>query len=217
MVCRFGANIQRDDNMSEEEKKYYNHPTSTVEEGADIGRNTRIWHYAHVREKAVIGDGCNLGKDVYIDTDVEIGNNVKIQNGVSVYQGVKVGDNVFLGPHMTFTNDSYPRAEGNWEIVDTMVEDGVSIGAHATILSGITLGKYCMVGAGAVVTKDVPAYALVYGNPAVVRGFICSCGKKLQDSDEVYQDMSKVLFRCPECKEELKIKKEVYDRYKEEK
>jgi len=140
---------------------YFKHESAFVEEGTEIGEGTNIWHYAHVREKAKLGENCNIGKDVYVDTEVEIGNNVKIQNGVSVYQGVKVGDNVFLGPHMTFTNDVYPRAEGEWNVEKTFVEDGVSIGAHATILSGITLGKYCMVGAGAVVTKDVPEHTLV--------------------------------------------------------
>ena len=189
---------------------YFKHESAFVEEGTEIGEGTNIWHYAHVREKAKLGENCNIGKDVYVDTEVEIGNNVKIQNGVSVYQGVKVGDNVFLGPHMTFTNDVYPRAEGEWNVEKTFVEDGVSIGAHATILSGITLGKYCMVGAGAVVTKDVPEHTLVYGNPAVVKGFVCSCGEKLGEKDIAYQGKEKVLFECSECGGEVEIGREVY-------
>jgi len=192
------------------EKGYDAHETSTVEDNVKVGEETNIWHYAHVREKAKIGKNCNLGKDVYIDTEVEIGDNVKIQNGVSVYQGVTVGDDVFLGPHMTFTNDIYPRAEGEWNIEETFVEDGVSIGAHATILSGITLGKYCMVGAGAVVTKDVHPHTLVYGNPAVVKGFVCSCGRKFGEGDISFQGKEEVVFECSDCGEKIEIKREVY-------
>ena len=195
--------------MSEE---YFKHESAFVEEGTEIGEGTNIWHLAHVREGVKIGKDCNLGKDVYVGTDVEIGNNVKIQNGVSVYQGVTVGDDVFLGPHMTFTNDVYPRAEGEWDIEETLVEDGVSIGAHATILSGITLGKYSMIGAGAVVTKDVPEHTLVYGNPAVIKGFVCSCGKKLGEKEITYQGEEKVLFECSECGGEVKIDREVYSK-----
>lgn len=135
---------------------------------------------------------------------------MKIQNGVSVYQGVTIGDDVLLGPHMTFTNDVYPRAEGEPEIEKTEVKDGVSIGAHATVLSGITLGEYCMIGAGAVVTKDVSPNTIVYGNPAEVEGFICSCGEKLGESDKSFQDMDKVLFECSTCGEEVEIDREVY-------
>lgn len=193
--------------MSED---YFKHESAFVEDDVDIGEGTNIWHLAHVREGARIGSDCNLGKDVYVGSGVEIGNNVKIQNGVSVYQGVSVGDDVFLGPHMTFTNDVYPRAEGEWDIEETFVEDGVSIGAHATILSGITLGEYCMIGAGAVVTKDVPAHTLVYGNPAVVKGFVCSCGEKLGEKDISYQGKEKVLFECSECGGEVEIDREVY-------
>jgi len=189
---------------------YHEHPSAFVEDDTKIGEGTKIWHLVQVREGAIIGENCNLGRDVYIGVDVEIGNKVRIQNGVSVYRGVTLGDNVFLGPHMTFTNYVYPRPEGEWDIVETFVEDGVSIGAHATILPGITLGKYCMVGAGAVVTKDVPAHALVYGNPAVVKGFVCYCGKALRESEKSFEDMEKVEFECSRCGEGLKIEREVY-------
>jgi len=193
--------------MSED---YYKHESAFVEDDVEIGKDTNIWHLVHVRKGAKIGKDCNLGKDVYVGVDVEIGDNVKIQNGVSVYQGVTVGDDVFLGPHMTFTNDVYPRAEGEWNIEETFVEDGVSIGAHATILSGITLGKYCMVGAGAVVTKDVPAHTLVFGNPAKIRGFVCYCSEKFKDSNKKFEDPEQVIFECPECGKEVEIDREIY-------
>lgn len=196
-------------------EKYEIHPSAFVEDDTEIGEGTDIWHHAHVREGARLGKNCNLGKDVYVGLGVEIGDNVKVQNSVSVYRGVKIGDNVLLGPHMTFTNDVYPRAEGEWEVEETFVEDGVSIGAHATILSGITLGEYCMVGAGAVVTKDVPPHTIVFGNPAKVQGFICSCGYKLGEADKTYQDMDEVLFECPECGEEVEIDREIYQEKEE--
>ncbi len=198
-------------NMVEEEG-YFVHETSTIEDDVKIGEGTKIWHYAHIREKARIGQGCTLCTNVYVDKGVEIGDNVNIQNGVSVYQGVTVGDDVLLGPHMTFTNDVYPRAEGEWNIEETEVKKGVSIGAHATILSGLVLNEYCMVGAGAVVTKDIPANTIVYGNPAVVKGFVCDCGKKFESAEKVFEDMDKVIFRCSECDEEVKVDRRVYKR-----
>ncbi len=180
------------------------HPSAIVDEGAKIGEGTRIWHFAHIRGSAKVGAGCNIGKDVYIDADVTIGNNVKIQNGVSVYHGVTIEDDVFCGPHMTFTNDMHPRAfSDSWETVDTLVKKGASIGANATILCGIVLGEYCMVGSGAVVTKDVPAYGLMVGNPARLVGFVCKCGKPV--TEETGRDSTTVTLRCPECKEEVRI------------
>jgi len=191
------------------EKKYFVHPTAVVEEGAEIGEGTRIWHFVHVRSGAKIGRNCNIGKDVYIDVGVEIGNNVKIQNGVSVYRGVKIEDDVFLGPHMTFTNDLYPRSFAkDWKLVPTLVKKGASIGANATIICGVTIGEYAMVGAGAVVTKDVPPHGLVYGNPAKLRGFVCYCGRKLIEIIE--ETPEKIRFRCSYCKSEVEIKREDY-------
>ncbi|MEM1547037.1 MAG: acyltransferase, partial [Candidatus Methanomethylicia archaeon] len=141
---------------------YFIHPTAVIEEDVTIGEGSKIWHFVHVRRGAKIGRNCNIGKDVFIDVDVEIGNNVKIQNGVSIYRGVKIEDDVFLGPHMTFTNDLYPRAyNNNWRIIPTIVKKGASIGANATILCGVTIGRYAMVGAGAVVTENVPDFGLV--------------------------------------------------------
>lgn len=174
------------------------HPLAVVDEGAKIGDGTRIWHFAHIRGTATIGNGCNIGKDVYIDADVVIGNNVKIQNGVSVYQGVTIEDDVFCGPHMTFTNDLYPRAFGElFEVSKTLVKKGASIGANATIVCNVTLGEYCMVGSGAVVTRDVPAYALVSGNPARFKGYVCGCGQPLKPK---ISKKEKPVFRtCSKC------------------
>jgi acetyltransferase-like isoleucine patch superfamily enzyme len=149
------------------------HETAIVED-AKVGEGTKIWHFVHVRKGAKIGKNCNIGKGVYIDTKVEVGDNCKIQNFASVYQGVKLGNNVFVGPHVCFTNDVYPRADiwSEEKLEKTFVEDGASISANATIIAGITIGKYAMVGAGAVVTKDVPDFALVVGNPAKVVGTV---------------------------------------------
>ena len=182
-----------------EKMNYYVHPTAEVSDKAKIGDGTRIWHQAQVREFAEIGKNCNLGKGVYIDTKVKIGNNVKIQNYVSVYHGVTVEDDVFIGPSVTFTNDKNPRS-WLWDesrLCYTNVKKGASIGANATIVCGITIGEYAMVGAGAVVTKDVPPHGLVVGNPAKLIGFVCECGEKLDEN-----------FRCPVCgKEYPELKK----------
>ncbi len=187
---------------------YFIHSTAIVEEGAEIGEGTRIWHFAHVRSGAKIGRNCNIGKGVYIDAGVEIGDRVKIQNFVSVYRGVKVEDDVFLGPHATLTNDLYPRSfNEDWEVVPTLIKKGASIGANATIVCGVTIGEYAMVGAGAVVTKDVPPHALVYGNPARVRGFVCYCGRPLDLSKPVKEDEEVVAFRCGHCGKEVRIPK----------
>ena len=155
---------------------------SAIVENAEIGDGTNIWHFVHVRDGAKIGKNCNIGKSVYIDTNVMIGNNCKIQNFASIYQGVTLGNNVFVGPHVCFTNDVYPRAF-LWDenrLEKTLVKDGASIGANATILAGITIGEYAMVGAGAVVTKDVPDYSLVLGNPAKVVGKVDKDGNIIE-------------------------------------
>ena len=175
------------------------HPTATVEEGADIGEDTKIWHYVHVRTDSRIGKNCIVGKSAFIDTKVKIGDNCKIENFASIYQGVEIGNGVFVGPHVCFTNDMYPRAANkDWKIVNTVVEDGVSIGANATILCGITIGKCSMVAAGSVVTKDVPPNALVVGNPAKVVDRVCECGlpgscslKKEYEKEGICRDCGK--------------------------
>ncbi|HJH25355.1 MAG TPA: N-acetyltransferase [Methanophagales archaeon] len=179
----------------------FKHPTAIVESG-EIGEGTKIWHFVHVREKAKIGKNCIIGKDAYIDTEVVIGDNVKIQNFVSVYRGVTIEDDVFVGPGVTFTNDLYPRAFiwGDDKIGYTMVKRGASIGAHAIIICGVTIGEYAMVGAGSVVTKDVLPFGLVYGNPARLAGFVCSCGRKL--SKIIREDDEKLVYAC-ECGKEV--------------
>lgn len=153
------------------------HDSAIVEAGAEIGDDTRIWHHSHVRSGAVIGGDTSLGKNVYIDAGVTIGNRVKVQNNVSVYQGVTVADDVFLGPSCVFTNDRYPRAMGTWDVVATKVAQGASVGANATIVCGVTLGEWCAIGAGAVVTHDVLPHQLVLGNPARPSGWVCKCGR----------------------------------------
>ena len=161
---------------------YFVHESSYVDEGAQIGADTKIWHFCHVMPRAKIGKKCNIGQNVLISSDVIIGNNVKIQNNVSLYTGVIIEDDVFLGPSMVFTNVINPRSHVSRkdEYKTTLVRKGASIGANATIVCGITLGGYSFVGAGAVVTKDVPDYALVYGSPARVHGWICQCGEQLK-------------------------------------
>ena len=147
--------------------EYFVHNTAEVNEKAKIGKNTKIWNLAQVRENAEIGENCIISKNVYIDENVRIGNNCKIQNNVNVYHGVTIEDDVFCGPSMTFTNDLFPRAfNKDWKITNTVVKRGASIGASATIVCGVTIGEYAMVGAGSVVTKDVEPYTLVAGNPA---------------------------------------------------
>ena len=165
---------------------YFVHESSYVDDGAEIGAGTKIWHFCHVMPRARIGERCNIGQNVLVSSDVAVGNNVKIQNNVSLYTGVIVEDDVFLGPSMVFTNVINPRShiDRKEEFKKTLVQKGASIGANATIVCGITLGRYCFVGAGAVVTRDVPDYALVYGSPARVHGWICQCGEQLKFEGE---------------------------------
>jgi UDP-2-acetamido-3-amino-2,3-dideoxy-glucuronate N-acetyltransferase len=160
---------------------YFVHESSYVDEGAEIGAGAKIWHFCHIMPRAKIGERCNIGQNVLVAPDVVIGNDVKIQNNVSLYTGVIVEDDVFLGPSMVFTNVVNPRSHVSRkdEYKTTLVRKGATIGANATIVCGITLGRYCFVGAGAVVTRDVPDYALVHGSPARVRGWMCQCGEQL--------------------------------------
>lgn len=165
------------------DKSIFIHPSANVSDKAIIGRGTNIWINSQIRENANIGSNCNIGKDTYIDFDVRIGDRVKIQNGVSVYHGVMISDDVFVGPNVTFTNDYYPRAFNNeWQLRETKINEGASIGANATIVCGSILGEYCMVGAGSVVTKSVEPYTLVVGNPAKKIGKVCRCGERVDSS-----------------------------------
>jgi UDP-2-acetamido-3-amino-2,3-dideoxy-glucuronate N-acetyltransferase len=161
--------------------KVFIHQSSYVDEGAVVGAGTKIWHFCHVMPSAKIGKNCILGQNVFVGAGVIIGNGVKIQNNVSVYSGVIIEDEVFLGPSMVFTNVINPRSqvERKDEFQTTRVKRGTTVGANATILCGVTLGEYAFVGAGAVVTHDVPAYGLVYGSPARLHGWMCACGERL--------------------------------------
>lgn len=159
---------------------YSVHETAIVDAGAVIGAGTRIWHWAHVSSRAVIGESCSLGQNVFVG-NVVIGNRVKIQNNVSIFDGVTLEDDVFCGPSMVFTNVINPRSHivRKNEYRNTLVKRGTTLGANATIVCGHTIGQYAMVGAGAVVTKDIPDFALVVGNPARQRGWVCKCGVTL--------------------------------------
>jgi len=179
------------------------HPTADVSSEAVIGPGTRIWHQAQVRERACLGANCIVGKGAYVDFDVSIGDNVKIQNGVYVYHGVTVEDGVFLGPGVILTNDKLPRAinpdgalksDADWEVSSTLIERGASIGAGAVILPGVTVGEFAMVGAGSVVTRDVPAHGLAYGNPACLHGYVCRCGRPLNELEDNQ-------WKCEVCNE----------------
>jgi UDP-2-acetamido-3-amino-2,3-dideoxy-glucuronate N-acetyltransferase len=160
---------------------FFVQPTSFVDEGASIGAGTKIWHFSHIMPRTKIGAECNIGQNVVIGPDVTVGRGCKIQNNVSIYKGVTLEDEVFCGPSMVFTNVVNPRAAIRRmdEARPTLVRRGASLGANCTIVCGVTIGRFAFVGAGAVVTKDVPDHALVYGNPAKVRGWVCACGEKL--------------------------------------
>jgi UDP-2-acetamido-3-amino-2,3-dideoxy-glucuronate N-acetyltransferase len=159
----------------------YIHPTAVIDGGAVVGAGTRIWHFCHLMRGAVVGDNCILGQNVYVDNNVQVGNGVKIQNNVSLFNGVSLADDVFIGPSVVFTNVINPRAfvERKEEFRPTAVGHGASIGANATIICGVSIGEYAFIGAGAVVTKDIPPHALVTGNPARVRGWVSRTGYKL--------------------------------------
>lgn len=164
------------------ENKFFAHPTAVIDQGCEIGSGVKIWHFSHVMPNSVIGDNCNLGQNVVVSPGVILGKNVKVQNNVSIYEGVICEDDVFLGPSMVFTNVINPRSAiiRKHEYKKTIVKRGASIGANATIVCGNNIGEYSFIGAGAVVTKEVPPYALVIGNPARQTGWVSEYGVKLQ-------------------------------------
>lgn len=184
-------------------ENFFAHETAVIDEGCKIGKGCRIWHFSHVMSGAVLGEGCNLGQNVLVSTDVVLGNNVKVQNNVSIYTGVICEDDVFLGPSMVFTNIVNPRSGviRKDQYVKTLVQKGATIGANATIICGNTLEAYCFIGAGAVVTRDVPSYALVVGNPGKQVGWMSEFGHRLR-----FDDNNRAT--CPESGETYELKNE---------
>ncbi|MDQ5816280.1 MAG: N-acetyltransferase [Actinomycetota bacterium] len=180
--------------LDRSQKGYFAHPTAVIEEGARIGSGTKVWHQCHLREGSSVGASCILGFAVYVDAEVVVGDRCKIQNHVSLYRGVVLEEEVFVGPSVVFTNDMYPRASStDWEVIPTRVGRGASLGANSTIVCGLTIGAHSMVGAGSVVTRDVPAHALVMGSPARVGGWVCTCGMLLARAGE------SLPATCPRC------------------
>jgi UDP-2-acetamido-3-amino-2,3-dideoxy-glucuronate N-acetyltransferase len=181
---------------------YTAHPTAVIDEGCEIGEGTKIWHFSHIMSNCKIGKNCNLGQNVVVSPEVVLGTNVKVQNNVSIYTGVTCEDDVFLGPSMVFTNVANPRSAVNrrGQYAKTLVKKGASIGANATIVCGNNIGRYAFIGAGAVVTKEVPDYALVIGNPARQTGWMSEYGHKLKF------DASGIAV-CDESKEKYKLEK----------
>lgn len=179
--------------------EYFAHETAVIDEGCQIGKGTKIWHFSHVMPDSKIGENCNLGQNVVVSPQVVLGNNVKVQNNVSIYTGVICEDDVFLGPSMVFTNVINPRSAivRRDQYKETLVKRGASVGANATIICGNTIGEYALIGAGAVITKDIPAYALVVGNPAQQIGWVSEYGHRL--------DFSKEIAVCPESQEKYKF------------
>jgi UDP-2-acetamido-3-amino-2,3-dideoxy-glucuronate N-acetyltransferase len=192
------------------------HPTADVSDDAEIGRGTRIWHQVQVREGAVIGSECILGKGAYIDLNVRIGDRCKLQNSVFVFHGFNLEDGVFLGPGVMLLNDKHPRAinadgslksDSDWTASEGTVRHGASIGGGAVVLPGVSIGRFALVGSGAVVTRGVPDHGVVVGNPARLRGFACVCGKPLK---HLASQPDGILMRCDDCGTEVLISADVY-------
>ena len=191
------------------------HESAQVSPKAKIGNNVKIWNWVQIRENAEIGENSIISKGVYIDFGVKIGKNVKIQNNTSVYHGVCIEDGVFIGPHVCFTNDKYPRAinadgslkgADDWQISETLVGRGGSIGANSTILPGVVIGRFAMVGSGTIVTEDVPDNGLVLGTPGRLVGYVCDCGYRLpKEKDEEHV----AVYKCSRCGRSIKVRKEL--------
>jgi UDP-2-acetamido-3-amino-2,3-dideoxy-glucuronate N-acetyltransferase len=188
----------------------YVDPTAIIDNNVSVGSGTKVWHFVHIMEGTKIGKKCIIADYVYVGREVKIGNNVKLENRATIYEGVTIEDKVFVGPHVTFTNDPYPRSfNKEWEIVPTHVKIGSSLGARTVVVCGVTIGKYAVIGAGSVVTENIPDHALAYGNPARIRGFVCRCGRKLETVKKKKDD---VTMKCPVCKEKYDILAENYRR-----
>lgn len=176
--------------VASEARQPFIHETAVVEEASQIGQRSQVWHHAHVRTGAIVGDDCVIGKNVFIDAGVRMGRGCKIQNNVSLYKGVELEDEVFVGPSAVFTNDRVPRASSDWEISSTVVRRGASIGANSTLVAGCEIGEWALVAAGAVVVKAVRPHQMVAGNPARPIGWLCRCGKTKADVDAPSLDCS---------------------------
>lgn len=197
-------------------RDYFVHPTAIVEERVEIGEGTKIWHFAQVRQGTKIGKNCIVANSVFIDENSQIGHNCKIQNHAIIYHQAIIADGVFIGPNVCFTNDKYPRAVNpngalksadDWEASTIRIGEGAAIGGHSVIVPGVTVGAWAASGAGAVVTKDVPDFALVYGSPARIRGFVGKCGRRVIKI--IKKTAKEVIFGCV-CGETVAIPKEVY-------
>ncbi len=186
---------------------YFTHETAVIDEGCSIGSGTKIWHFSHIMKNAVIGNDCNLGQNVVISPEVVLGSNVKVQNNVSIYTGVVCEDDVFLGPSMVFTNVINPRSAvvRRDQYLQTVVKKGASIGANATIVCGNNIGQYAFIGAGAVVVKEIPAYALVVGNPSKQIGWVSEYGHRLQFNDNN-------VATCPETQQQYLLENNLVSR-----
>jgi UDP-2-acetamido-3-amino-2,3-dideoxy-glucuronate N-acetyltransferase len=187
------------------------HESALVEQGAQIGEGTRVWHMVQIRPGALVGKNCNIGRGVFIDSHVQIGDKVKIQNYVSVYEGVTIEDGVFVGPHAVFTNDKIPRAvtpemefkaTTDWVVVPTLIREGAAIGANSVIVCGVTVGRWAMIGSGSVVTKDIPDYGLVVGNPARLIDYVCPDGQRLHVDPANPPEVT----TCPTCGREIRLR-----------
>ena len=182
--------------------RFFAHKSAIIEDGVSLGEGTKIWHFAQIRKGTKIGANCVIGKGVFIDFESEIGANVKIQNHAIIYHKAIIEDGVFIGPNVCFTNDKIPRAinpDGtlknptDWHISTIRINKGASIGGHSVILPGVTIGEFALAGSGSVITKDVPPFTLVYGNPARIKGFVCRCGRKIQ---EFHQSDETLIGKC---------------------
>jgi len=182
------------------ENKYFVHESAYIDDHVEIDEGTKVWHFSHIQSGSKIGKNCSIGQNVNIGNNVRIGNNVKIQNNVSVYEGVELEDYVFCGPSMVFTNILNPRSEfpqrGSEFYLKTLVKKSASLGANSTIVCGHNIGKYAFVGAGSVVTKEVPDYAMVFGNPARLKGWVCACGNRLNLSPEEKPEENATCSKC---------------------
>lgn len=199
--------------------KPFIHKTATVEDDVQIGEGTKIWHFAQVRTGTKIGANCVIGKSAFIDVNSQIGDNVKIQNHAIIYDRALIDNGVFIGPNVCFTNDKRPRAinpdgtpkkAGDWHVSTIHIGQGASIGAHSVILPGVEIGEFAMAGSGSVITKNVPAFALIFGNPARVQGFVCRCGQKIQ---EFHQTDEVIIGKCA-CGQNIPVDRTAYKELK---